>query len=334
MDPQRKKRAVIQQAVAKHWCFTWNDADDKIDQDIVKNVLAKHCDYLVYQEEKGADGTKHYQGYAEFTKATRLTAINKLTLPHHPHWEKRAGTRQQARDYAMKADTRQAGPWEAGEKPWIDKAQGKRQDLDDIALMVRDGNTDEEIFEAFPGNAMRFMNHIQKVRFIFKPVRTEDLQVRLLYGPPGTGKTRYFWDAFPKGWSVPVGKDLWFTGYAGQKDVLIDDFAGNIGLTQLLQILDRYPVQLNAKHGHVWWCPNNVFVTTNCHPCNWYDYSERQDSYRALQRRFNEVFVFEADFEGEMKGVPVEDFFQHQKVDGRFHNPPEKKTWQQRHEDF
>lgn len=305
------------QSPAKHWCFTWNDEGDKVSHEEVIKALAPHCDYLVFQEEKGAEGTKHYQGYAEFTKAQRLSAITKFTLPHKPHWEKRKGTRQQARDYAMKEETRVKGPWQAGEKPWSEKNQGKRCDLEDIALKVKEGATDEELFEYSPGTTTRYLKHIQAVRFIFKPQRTQDLQVILSYGPPGTGKTRAFWDAAPNGWGVPVGKDLWFTGYAGQKHVLIDDFAGNIGLTQLLQILDRYPVQLNAKHGHVWWCPETVTVTTNCHPCNWYDYKERQDSYAALMRRFSHVFIFKKLGE-EPEEANVENFFKYQKVIGRY----------------
>ena len=86
----------------------------------------------------------------------------------------------------------------------------------------------------------------------------------------------------------------------GQSTVLIDDFAGNVGLTQLLQILDRYPVQVPVKGGFVWWCPNVIIITTNVPLEQWYDYSSRQDSLAALQRRithrrdfnpFNDNFV-------------------------------------------
>lgn len=305
---------------AKHWCFTWNDADDKLTYEDVIDKLAEHCDYLVFQQEVGEEGTKHYQGYAEFTKAKRLSAIQKLTTPHRPHWEKRKGTRDQARDYAMKKDTRVDGPWEAGQKPWSAKSgkRGERTDLEAVAKMVQDGATDEEIFNEHPAVTLKYLNNVQKVRFIFKPTRTNDLSVSLLYGPPGTGKTRMFYDTFPTGWAVPVGKDLWFTGYQGQRAVLIDDFAGNIGLTQLLQILDRYPVQLPTKGAHVWWCPDNIVVTTNCHPCNWYEYKERQDSYAALERRFTEVHVFTLEDGNSVRSLTnVHNFFNFQKVVGR-----------------
>lgn len=218
----------------------------------------------------------------------------------------------------MKADTRVDGPWEAGDKPWSDKGQGRRTDLEAVATMVRDGCTDEEIFTAHPGTTLQYLTQIQKVRLIFKPTRDTDLKVVLLYGPPGTGKTRFFWDKFPDGWSVPVGKDLWFSGYQGQKNVLIDDFAGNIGLTQLLQILDRYPVQLPTKGSHVWWCPDNIVITTNCHPCNWYDYKERASSYEALERRITAVFKLTEE-DANPPETPVHNFFAYQKVVGKFY---------------
>lgn len=306
-------------AAAKHWCFTWNDKNDKCCPEDITKALSEHCDYLVFQEEKGEEGTKHYQGYAEFIKPLRITAIQKLTAPHLPHWEKRKGTRKQARDYAMKEDTRVAGPWEAGQKPWNEKQgnQGKRADLDAVAALVKEGKTDLEIFEEHPGTTLQFLKNIQTLRIIFKPQRLVDLKVLLFYGPPGTGKTRKFWELAPDGWSVPVGKDLWFTGYAQQRQVLIDDFAGNIGLTQLLQLLDRYVVQLNAKHGHVWWSPDLVVLTTNCHPCNWYDYTTRQDSYAALMRRFTTVFHFK-ELDVEPEEVSVVNFFKFQKVVGKY----------------
>jgi len=318
MSKTKKK----QEAPSKHWCFTWNDAEDRYTYEDIIDKLGSACDYLVFQQEVGEEGTKHYQGYAEFTKEQRLTSLRKLTFPVKPHWEKRRGTREQARDYAMKEETRVDGPWVSGQKPWRDaKALTKnkyREDINAVALMAKEGATDAEIFEEHPGITMQFLSHIQKARFIFKPVRTTDLKVVLLYGPPGTGKTRFFWDKFPDGWSVPVGKDLWFTGYGGQKNVLIDDFAGNIGLTQLLQILDRYPVQLPTKGHHVWWCPDNIIITSNCHPCNWYDYKERQDSYAALERRITGVFKLTKE-DPNPQMTETSNFFRYGKSVGRFY---------------
>nr|QKV51052.1 putative replication associated protein [Crucivirus sp.] len=307
-----------QAAAAKHWCFTLNDADDNLDYTDVIEIWGQHADYLVFQEEKGDEDTKHYQGYLEFKKPMRLTAIVNLTKMFKPHWEKRKGTRDQARDYCMKEDTRVSGPWEHG--IWNGAAQGKRSDLIEVATAIRERKTQREIFEEFPGSTLRYYSNIEKCRNLYRPVRTVPLQVYLLYGKPGSGKTQLFWETCPDGWDIPLGKDLWFTGYNGEDNVLIDDFAGNIGLTQLLRLLDKYPISCPSKGSHVWWCPKTITITTNLHPWEWYDYSTRTDSYQALKRRVHfvnrhkkeiingeEVYSFEE--------LEVEDFFENQKVE-------------------
>lgn len=294
-------------------------------EDII-DILGPHVDFLIFQQEEGDEGTKHYQGYCEFLKPLRFTQIHKICSPHHPHWEKRRGTRQQARDYSSKLATRVDGPWVYSLRPWDELGgtksnQGKRNDLNQVVERIKEGATDTVLLDEFPSTTLRMISNIQKVRTIIKPQRTEDLVVCLFYGKPGTGKTKTFWDNAPEGWSVPVSKDLWFTGYQGEKSVLIDDFSGSssgVGLSQLLQILDRYPVLLSAKFGHVWWCPNLIVITTNCHPCNWYDYSTRQDSYQALERRFKHVFLFKVLGEPEEE-VDVHNFFNYQKVQGHFY---------------
>jgi len=280
-------------SAAKHWCFTWNDEAEHLSYEDVIDKLGNHCDYLIFQEEKGAEGTKHYQGYAEFTKPQRLSSLRKITQPFLPHWEKRKGTRVQARDYAQKDDTRVDGPWVSGQKPWSDKSQGKRTDLYTMAMSVKEGKTDAEIFEESPAATLVHLRHIQSCRMIFKPTRTEELRVVIFYGEPGTGKTRAFWDLYPDGWSVPVSRQTgWFSNYQQERSVLLDDYSGGIPLTNLLQVLDRYPISLESKGSHVWWCPDVIVITCNVHPWGWYDYSTRQSSYPALQRRVNRVVLF------------------------------------------
>lgn len=301
-------------AQAKHWVFTLNDEDERLSYEEVVDFIGPHCEYLVFQEERGENGTKHYQGYAEFKKPHRITSIQRFHKTLRPHWEKRKGTRDQARDYAMKEATRVDGPWESGERAWSQKPgkRGQRSDLLALATSVRDGKTDLEIFEEFPAQTLVHLKHIQNLRMVIKPERSEELNVCLLYGPPGTGKTRSFYELFPDGYAIPVSKNLWFSNYQQQRACLIDDFSGQVGLAQLLQILDRYPVQVETKGGHVWWCPDTICITSNLHPWEWYDYSTRTDSYRALKRRFSKAVHFR-DADTPNSELEIEDFFENQK---------------------
>lgn len=302
---------------AKHWCFTLNDREDELEHTDVLEIWGPHADYLVFQEEKGANGTKHYQGYIEFTKRCRPAG---LTKHFKPHWEKRQGTRNQARDYCMKGESRVAGPWEHGD--WSGKCgeQGKRSDLIDVVERIKEGKSQREILEEFPVSTIRCYSAIDKARNLYRPSRVKPLTVTLCVGTPGTGKTQNFWNFCDEhetpGWEVPPGKDIWFSGYSGEENVLIDDFAGNIGLTQLLKILDKYPLSCPTKGSHVWWCPTNICVTSNAHPWQWYDYETRQDSYAALKRRFHFVILFKkVDGEYTMETLDVEDYFENQKLE-------------------
>lgn len=170
---------------------------------------------------------------------------------------------------------------------------GARTDLHAVAEMVRQGKTNAEIAEDYPTQMIRYCRHVDTFRSLWPPKREEELKVLLFTGKPGTGKTRMAYALFPQLYALPVGKDLWFNTYTGQKEVLIDDFAGNVSLTSLLRILDRYPVQVPTKGGFVWWCPTVIMITSNVPIEQWYDYSTRQDSLAALKRRIHEIRNFD-----------------------------------------
>jgi len=103
---------TMSEAPAKHWCATWNNPKDKYKTDLalVAATLHRRCDqiaYAVYQLEKGLRGTEHFQMYFEFGNKMRLSALKKILKT--AHWEKRRGTREQARAYCMKDDSRVEG---------------------------------------------------------------------------------------------------------------------------------------------------------------------------------------------------------------------------------
>ncbi len=88
---------------------------------------------------------------------------------------------------------------------------------------------------------------------------------------------------------------MWFDGYDNEPNVLFDDFAGRMSkmpLTLLLQILDRYARQVEVKGSFVWWMPTNIAITSNFHPREWYDWTNREESYNALCRRIHQVTEF------------------------------------------
>ena len=95
---------VPRPAPALDWCFTWNNPDVNPTAFSLQAAQWK-IEYMVYQQESA--GTLHYQGFVIFKRKQRFTAVVKLLKK--AHWEKRKGTREEAREYCMKVDTRLDG---------------------------------------------------------------------------------------------------------------------------------------------------------------------------------------------------------------------------------
>lgn len=90
--------------------------------------------YGVYQREKApTTGLEHYQGYVEFTTPKKLGGLKKW-MPT-AHFEPRKGSRDQARSYCMKEDTRVSDPVEYGS--WTQGGQGTRNDVSSACATLK-----------------------------------------------------------------------------------------------------------------------------------------------------------------------------------------------------
>lgn len=87
----------------------------------------------------------------------------------------------------------------------------------------------------------------------------------------------------------PGGHLVWWDGYEGQQLLILDDFTGWIPMTQLLNVLDGYPMTLNVKNGRSMAAWTEVIITSNLHPKAWYrdEVMAMHDGGKALFRRIN-----------------------------------------------
>ncbi len=281
------------------WIGTINNpAADSLLSGLKENgTLPEGVSYIAFQLEKGKEGTPHYQVYIEFTRSRALAYLR-----HHisasGHWEPRNGTAVQASLYCTKDDTRIEGPWIIGT---ISKGAGSRTDIVDFKDAIRSGKRKRDLWETHTVQMAKYRHMYDDLRRCHRPKRVEELVVALLVGETGTGKTRTVheqWD-IEGYWRLPLsGGRMWFDGYDGEPNVLFDDFAGKMSkmpLTLFLQIIDRYPVQVEVKGSFVWWMPHIIAITSNFHPREWYDWTHREPSYKALCRRIHLVSEFNED---------------------------------------
>lgn len=162
--------------------------------------------YAVYQHEKApTTGQDHLQGYMELSRAQRLTAMQKIPGMEGVHWEPRRGTRDGARRYCMKPETRAEGaePVEIGE--WDGGGQGKRTDLHDAVETLRSTGSLKRVAEEHATSYVKYYRGLAEWQKKVQPTITVakytladfdhpplDLsKTVVLYGPTGIGKTEF-----------------------------------------------------------------------------------------------------------------------------------------------
>lgn len=255
MSEQKQNRA---------WKFTINNPEKEED---LHDVL-KDCRYAIWQLEKGAEcGTLHYEGYVLFKNPVRFAAVKKL-LPR-AHLEPRKGTHEQAKKYCSKEETRVEGPWEIGEEP----QQGRRTDLEGLKQMVNEGATMEQIADEHFGSFLRYEKGIMSYKKLKTPDRNSKTLVTVIWGETNVGKTQCILEKYPNAYWLtrPRDKDnVWFDGYDGHEEVVIDEFYGWIPFDLLLRIMDASPLQVPIKGGFQKFVAKRILITSNHSPTVWY----------------------------------------------------------------
>lgn len=218
------------------------------------------------------------------------------------HLEKRKGTRDEARKYCMKDESRVPGTNYTEYGKW-GTCQGQRTDLTELVQRVKDGADDCQLLEETPSQAFRYMKHIQHARFAFeskkaKATLRKDLHVTVITGAAGTGKTSW---AFANALNDAVfllhsptskGQVLWFDGYTGEKTLIIDDYnTDSVPYDTMLRLLDIYPFTCPIKGSMCWAQWTQVIITSNLPHTSWYAFGYNAD---ALERRIHCCMTMES----------------------------------------
>lgn len=268
---------------SRNYCFTLNNYTQEDESKIQNWDLPK---YITYGHEIGKQQTSHLQGYVEFKNPIRLTTLKKFN--EKIHWEIRRGTSQQAIDYCHKEDKE---PFIKGQP----SKQGKRTDIENVTKNILEGKSITNIALEYPKEFIKYHKGIEKLHGHVLKERTKEfrqVKTRVYWGDTGTGKTRQtFRKCQDNYYKLDCANHLWFDGYQGEENLIIDDFYGWIRFGQLLNLLDGHPLRLEIKGSFTYANWNSVFITSNTHPSEWYKALD-QKQLAALSRRLNKIKEF------------------------------------------
>lgn len=257
--------------------FTWNNwQDDFKTKDDVKSFFETDSfKGAVVGFEVGEKGTHHLQGVAFFTKQIDFKSIR--TLFKNNHIEKIISL-----DNALNYCKKTGDFFEVGKVG----SQGSRTDLEDFRDAIIEDMSDIDLLQNYPHQFFKYERMINKVRLMYKndyySKNQREVKVIYLTGKAGVGKTRFIYDNYDINDVYRVSNyDHPFDEYQGQKILVLDEFNSSIELRLLLNILDRYPLQLPARYANKWACYETVFIISNI------DFTE---NYRNIQADFPEVF--------------------------------------------
>lgn len=313
---KRKRGDAFKGRKFQWWFFTWNNPEHPINKELLLE-LGKKVGYIKFQYERGKnDGTLHYQGVCWFKQNISHTTFKSKTCNSiHATPVKFI---DKACDYCGKDDTRVEGPWEAGTKP----RQGQRTDLLKCKSIIDDGGGLKDLFQKEFTNTVKhhrglilYMQVVNKDRF-----RKWQTKSYIYYGAAGTGKSEAakieteewgggtFWLSLESG----TGGKIWWDGYDGEENVVIDEFHCQMKLTDIKKLIDSTPYQVPIKCGFVQMLAKRVWILSNVMIDCWY--------YKALSAgpherdAFNRRIHYKEYFGSKFLGQPDFDSFSDSRI--------------------
>jgi len=160
---------------AKNWCFTINHPtpNERADLDYLSDDSHRasvHCNYIIFQLEKGELGTPHYQGYIQFSKRRTFNQVKAL-VGIRAHIEVAKGTPLQNKTYCTKPDDRLEEAIEYGE---ISGSQGKRNDILDFVNAFRENQlSTRDIIRDHPCILARYPRFVNTISTFYSSERRQ-----------------------------------------------------------------------------------------------------------------------------------------------------------------
>lgn len=277
-----------QSSPCKCWVFTLNNYTEEEVTTLNELLDGEDVKYAIYQKETGDSGTRHLQGYFELARKKRLQPVKNWLGIDRIHLEKRRGSRDQARDYCRKLDSRDENtvPTEFG--VWREEGQSDKLAL--VCQAIRDGQKADEYAEISPTDFVRNYRGLAVYASLQgKPYEADDTRGVWFYGKPGVGKTHAARTRYEGAYIKQQNK--WFDNYQGEETIFIDDF-DMVGkcLGHYIKIwADKWPCVGEIKGGRVNLEHKHLVITSNYLPKEIWE--DDEPLFEAINRRFKVIKV-------------------------------------------
>lgn len=244
---------------------------------------------VVSKEEAPSTGTPHLQGYVYLKgRGTTWNSMrNSLFGGGRAYIAVAKGNPEQNERYVKKTrdcdEVANSEVFEFGERPKTSKEKGE-QEIDryqrarQLCLEDNIDDVDADIY-------VRNYSTLKKIRDDAKLSKDlddiDEMDNHWFYGESGSGKSWTARNRYPYAYLKMCNK--WWQGYAGEEDVLIEDFdkRHDVLVHHLKIWSDRYPFICEVKGSGVKIRPRRIIVTSNYHPEQiWTDSSDLEPILR------------------------------------------------------
>jgi len=305
---------------SKHWPFTWYPAGDLESWNTDSSADIKGADALIYLKDlveaktelvsycvaqcefAPSTGRLHVQGYLQLTNRWTFTRVKKLVftgLLATAQIAAARGSAEQNESYCSKEDTRVPGTEtlrvglmvaDVGENHQPGKS------LDRVYADIKLGASMEDIVEKYGfGMFVRHERSLKSAMCTWGKRRCEPAKIILLIGPTRSGKSRWVEREYPDRYRMTFGNggnSAWFDGYNGESTIELSEFRGQLTLSFMLDLLDRYQLKVQTKGGTVQFLASTIIITSNEEPRDWYKALEdRDEKMKPLLARVEEFGV-------------------------------------------
>lgn len=323
------RRTTASGPQSKQWCFTMNNYTmTQVNDIILKAQADERLQYIVFQPERGAQGTPHLQGYVAFVNRRARSTVKNWLGDNRAHLEVTRGTPKQA-SYYCKEDKMDPdagfGVFEYGVLPTELNLQHNGQRLLQVKEFIDNGHHVWDIPALEPscyGTIINNHNALEKYEMHVTAPRSKQTDFIVLWGTTGTYKSTAAKRVRNAYFLQPGNNGLWWGGYIPAKhpNVVLDDFDGRwCRPGDLKRIINHLPCTVETKGGVRQFTASSLYITSNWSPLEWWKNPKPQD-IEPIQRRItaefqhtvNPVLVF---------GVPLHTVLVNKVKGGWYHHP-------------